>query len=87
MPESCGRTLLRERAIEVILLQMIDFSLQPQKLDFPHIGSLIPKSTAGEGGFTATSYSRPVTKKSHDLLLEGRANVLGGQRHLHSSIS
>lgn len=76
-----------ERAIEVILLQMIDVSLQLQKLDFPHIGSLFPKSTAGKGGFAITIYSRPVTKKSHDLLLKGRANVLGGQRHLHSSIS
>lgn len=69
---------ISERAIEVIFHQTIDFSLQLQKLDFPHIGSLTSKSTAGEGGFAATIHSRPVTKKSHDFLLEGGVNVLGG---------
>lgn len=34
---------ISERAIEVVLRQMIDFSLQLQKLDFPHFGSLTSK--------------------------------------------
>lgn len=69
---------INERIIEVIFGQMIDFLLQLQKLDFSHIGSLTSKTTAGECGFAATIQSRPLTKKSHDYLLEGGVNVLGG---------
>ncbi|KAK7418114.1 hypothetical protein QQZ08_011369 [Neonectria magnoliae] len=76
---------ISERAIEVIFRQMIDFSLQLRKLDFPHIGSLTSKSTAGEGDFAATIHSRPVTKKSHDFLLEGGVDVLGPQDEIFAS--
>ncbi|KAF4980844.1 hypothetical protein FZEAL_3242 [Fusarium zealandicum] len=76
---------ISERAIEVLFRQTIDFSLQLQKLDFPHIGSLTSKSTAGRGGFTATIHSRPVTKKSHDFVLESGVNVLGPQDEIFAS--
>lgn len=72
-----------EKALEVIFRQMIDFSLQLQKLDFQHIGSLTSKSTDGEDGFTATIHSRPVTKKAHDFLLEGGVDVLGEEQCFH----
>lgn len=69
---------ISERAIEVIFRQMIDFPLQLRKLDFPHIGSLTSKSAVGEGDIAATIHSRPMTKKSHDFLLDGGVNILGG---------
>ncbi|KAH7201227.1 hypothetical protein DER44DRAFT_438486 [Fusarium oxysporum] len=63
------RQEVSERVIEAIFRQMMNFSLQLQKFDFSRIGSLSSKSEAGSGGFTATFYSRPMTKKSHDFLL------------------
>ena len=35
-----------ERAVEILFCQMVDFSLQLQKLNFPHISSLTSKSEA-----------------------------------------
>ncbi|KAI5864632.1 hypothetical protein GGS23DRAFT_457488 [Durotheca rogersii] len=76
---------ISERVIEVIFRQMINFSLQLRKLGFAHIGSLTSTSTASEGGSAATIHSRPVTKKSHDFLLDGGVNVLGPPNEIFSS--
>ncbi|KAF5013358.1 hypothetical protein FDECE_635 [Fusarium decemcellulare] len=76
---------ISQRTIEVIFRQIIHFSLQLQKLDFPHIGSLTSKSTVGPGDFTATIHSRPVTKKSHDFVLESGVNVLAPQDKIFAS--
>lgn len=66
-----------ERVIESLFRQMIDFSLQLQNLDFPLIGSLTSESIPGKDGFAATIHSRPVTKKSHEFLLDNGVDVLG----------
>lgn len=66
-----------ERVIESLFRQMIDFSLQLQNLYFPLIGSLTSESIPGKDGFAATIHSRPVTKKSHDFLLDSGVDVRG----------
>ncbi|KPA35838.1 phosphotransferase enzyme family protein [Fusarium langsethiae] len=66
-----------ESVIEAIFRQMVGFLLQLQKLDFSSIGSLTSKSETNSDGFTATLHSRPMTKKSHDFLLEGGIDVFG----------
>ncbi|KAM5347251.1 hypothetical protein ACJ41O_010256 [Fusarium nematophilum] len=64
------------RVVETLFRQTIDFSLQLRKLDFPRIGSLDSKSTPGNGESPATVHSRPLTKKSHDFILDSGVDVL-----------
>lgn len=76
-----------ERVIEAIFRQMVGFLLQLQKLDFSSIGSLTSKSETNSDGFAATLHSRPMTKKSHDFLLEGGIDVFGEYNPFASGIT
>ncbi|KAG5775173.1 hypothetical protein H9Q73_011159 [Fusarium xylarioides] len=70
-----------ENVVETIFRQMVDFLLQLQKLDFSCIGSLASGFEADSGGFSAMVYSRPLTKKSHDFLLDGGVDVFVDDEH------
>ncbi|OBS25875.1 hypothetical protein FPOA_06409 [Fusarium poae] len=85
-PESrIMRQDVSERVIEVIFRQVVRFLLQLQKLDFSLIGSLTPKSEIDSSDIAATVYSRPMTKKSHDVLLQGGINVFGPREKAFAS--
>ncbi|KAG5795590.1 hypothetical protein H9Q69_005354 [Fusarium xylarioides] len=74
-----------ENVVETIFRQMVDFLLQLQKLDFSCIGSLASGFEADSGGFSAMVYSRPLTKKSHDFLLDGGVDVFAPRNKTFAS--
>ncbi|KAF5637143.1 phosphotransferase enzyme family [Fusarium sp. NRRL 52700] len=66
-----------DNVIETIFRQMVDFLLQLLNRNFSCIGSLTSGFEVDFGGFSATVCSRPLSKKSHDFLLDGGVDVFG----------